>query len=149
MTATLKENCFLLKVIKKRHKKLSKLSSYLSQLESHLALIFATSPDIMMLLSNTGEIVKVNDAITNLFGVNKKYIEGKYLWQMSCFSTKQDLIKHKINKLVDLSASDTEINGLTTTCKAKNNTIISLKWKFVIVDKQKRYIVAIASQPTR
>lgn len=143
------ENCTLLKAIRKRHLKLTKLSSYLSQLESHLALIFATSPDIIMLLNNKGKIVKVNKAITDIFGPCSKQIEGKYLWQTKCFVSNKDLIKNQIQKLTKSSNSKIEINGIITTCKTKNNTVINLKWKFVIGDKQKKYIVAIASELTR
>ena len=149
MTAVLKENSNLLKVIKRRHKKLSNLSCYLTQLESHLSLIFATSPDIMMLLNNKGEILKVNDAITHIFGSCKNHIEGKYLWQISCFLQKQHLIKNEIIKLANPSNLQTQINKIKTTCKTKNSRSINLEWKFVIGDEQKKYIVAIASQPTR
>lgn len=143
------ENRVLLKAIKKRHKKLTKLSCYLSQLESHLALIFATSPDIMMLLNSNGKIVKVNQAIANIFGLGGKQLEGKYLWQTKCFESKTNLIKNQIKKLTESSNTNTQINGITTTCKTKNGVLINLKWKFVIGDEHKKYIVAIASELTR
>lgn len=143
------QNCTLLKAIKKRNKKLTRLSSYLTQLESHLALIFATSPDIMMLINSKGKIIKVNKAITDIFGPCNNQLEGKYLWQTKCFKPNEDLIKENIQKLTEPSNKETQINGIITTCKTKNNTSLNLKWKFVIGDKQKKYIVAIASELTR
>ncbi len=133
----------LLLNITNRQANLKELSSYLSELESQLALIFAASPDIIVLLDKGAKILKISDAAYSVLNYKKEELVGKCLWD---FIALDDLDKTKERFLtIQQQTDNVETNALVNRWISKNGTLIKLVWRFSLFDSQKNYTIGIAS----
>jgi PAS domain S-box-containing protein len=135
----------LLLNIKTRQNNLKELSAYLSELESQMSLIFAASPDIIVLLDKDAHIVKISDAVFPILGYKRSELIGKCLWD---FIAVYDLDKTK-NHINLLQQGDiTKINGnnpLINHWIAKSGKLVKLIWRLALYNEQNSQIVGIAS----
>lgn len=135
----------LLMNIKNRQTNLAKLSKYLYELESQMSLIFATSPDIIVLLDKNAKIIKVSDAVLPILGYCKEELIGRCLWN---FIVSTDLDKTKLfisnlqnGKLCNLSGNTPLINQWIS----KQGKLIKLIWRLSLYNDKESQIVGIAS----
>ena len=138
------ENERLLKGIKDRQHSLKELSSYLSELESQLSLIFAASPDIIVLLDKGAKILKISDAAFITLEYKKHELVGRCLWD---FIALDDLDKTK-ERFLALQQNDNEAvetKALVNRWISKSGKLVKLVWRFSLFDKEKNHTVGIAS----
>lgn len=142
----LSENEQLLKDIETRQQSLNRLSKYLSELESQLALIFAASPDIIVFLDPKAIVLKISDAITTILGFTRKDMLGKCLWDFFIDQEELKEAKHHFEKLQTekIMYPDSK-KALITKWKSKNGEPIQLIWRFAICDERENQIIGIAS----
>lgn len=141
------ENLKLLESIQKRQTSLSRLSNYLSELESQLALIFSASPDIIIVTNLTGEILKISDAATRILGHQKSEMVGNTIWEYiietDIESTKE--IHKQIHK--DLVCYFDGENAFVNKWKTKFNTEVRLLWRYSVCTNNQ--IIGVASDITQ
>jgi PAS domain S-box-containing protein len=139
------ETTILLNKIENRQKTLNRLSNYLSELESQLALIFATSPDIIVFLSKTGIILKISNAVQHILGYKKEEMLGQPLWNFisndSITNLKENFALLKVKKIMYPQDTQKSINCWIT----KNKKNIELVWRFAVCDEREEQIIGIAS----
>ena len=143
----LNQNEQLLQGIQIRQTNLTKLSKYLSELESQLALVFA-SPDIIVFLDKKANIIKTSDAVYPILGYTKKELEGKSLWEFIALSDLDQTREH----FEDLSSKNfsrlEQNNALVNRWISKNGTLVKLVWRFCLYDDREEQIIGIASDIT-
>lgn len=133
----------LLLNITNRQANLKELSSYLSELESQLALIFAASPDIIVLLDKTAKILKISEAAYSALEYKKEELVGKCLWD---FISLDDLDKTKETFLSLQQGTETiETKALINRWISKSGKLVKLVWRFSLFNSEKNYTVGIAS----
>lgn len=138
-----KETERLLLNITNRQASLKELSSYLSELESQLSLIFAASPDIIVLLDKGANILKISDAAYPILNYKKDELVGRCLWD---FIALDDLDKTKERFLsIEQRVKDSEPSALVNRWISKNGTLVKLVWRFSLFDCKKNYTIGIAS----
>lgn len=135
------ENEKLLNGIKTRQASLKQLSSYLSELESQLALIFAASPDIIVLLDKGAKIIKISDAAFPVLEYKRDELIGKCLWD---FIALDDLDRTK-ERFLNLHHEKEETTALVNRWISKSGKLVKLVWRFSFFDNTKNYTVGIAS----
>ena len=140
------ENEKLLNGIKTRQANLKQLSSYLSELESQLSLIFAASPDIIVLLDKKAKIIKISDAAFPVLEYKKEELVGKCLWD---FIALDDLDRTK-ERFLNLyqEEGEEETTALINRWISKSGKLVKLVWRFSFFDNRKNYAVGIASDVT-
>lgn len=143
---SLLENEQLLRDIETRQQSLNRLSRYLSELESQLALIFAASPDIIVFLDSNANILKVSDAVTTILGFTRKDMIGESLWSFFVDSNELKETKKYFNTLQKEKILYPEKRkSLTTKWKTKNGETVRLIWRFAICDDRENQTIGIAS----
>jgi PAS domain S-box-containing protein len=141
------QNEELLKGIEIRQASLNRLSNYLSELESQLALIFAASPDIIVFIDGEdGSIIKISEAATRILGYNKNEMIGKQLWD---FIDEEDLertqkLHNQIRK--DLVCYFDGENAFVNSWKTKFNSKARLLWRYSVCVKNQ--IIGVATDIT-
>lgn len=138
------ENEQLLLNITNRQANLKQLSAYLSELESQLALIFAASPDIIVLLDKTAKILKISDAAYTTLGYKRDELIGKSLWDFIALDD-LDKTKDRFLTLQQKNNNIIETNALVNRWISKSGNLIKLVWRFSLFDSEKNYTVGIAS----
>ena len=140
------ENKNLLKSIEERQGELTTLSRYLTELESQLSLIFASSPDIIMLLDNEDRILKISNAARHILGYDKEEMISKQIWD---FLVPEDVEitkeRQKQIKKETVAYFDGE-NTFVNNWKTKNNTIARLLWRFSVCVKNQ--LIGVATDIT-
>jgi PAS domain S-box-containing protein len=143
------QNEKLLEGIQTRQSKLNDLSSYLSELESQLALIFAASPDIIVFLDESETIVKISDAAFTILGYKRPEMIGKPIWD---FITPKDanearatFSQIKQNKIMYFDGQKSFINQWIS----KSGNLIKLVWRFSICDDREKHTIGVASDVTQ
>lgn len=136
---------YLLKHIQTRQVNLTKLSSYLLELESQLSLIFATSPDIIVLLDKDSNILKISDAVFSILEYKRQDLLGKSLWDFISVAdldkTKFHLKNLKNKRIQNLGGNTPLVNHWIS----KSGKLVKLIWRFSIYDERDSQIVGIAS----
>ena len=149
-TATLKcelstETESLLNNITTRQKNLKHLSSYLSELESQLSLIFAASPDIIVFIDSEQKIIKISDAARFILGYTKEELVGSSLWDFvaeeDIETTKQRLSALKDRKVLYFDTDTPFINHW----KSKTGSYVKLVWRFSICDDREHQTIGVAT----
>lgn len=139
------ENEQLLRGIEVRQQSLTRLSSYLSELESQLALIFAASPDIIVFLDNDSTILKISDAAFTLLGYKREEMVGKSLWDFLSIADIEHAKKHldevKQEKVVYFNTKRYLVNYWI----AKNGTLVKLAWRFSLYDEREHQTIGVAT----
>jgi PAS domain S-box-containing protein len=135
----------LLSGIKNRQVSLNKLSSYLSELESQMSLIFAASPDIIVLLDKHANILKISDAAFSILGYKRTEIVGKSLWEYLAVSdldkTKQYVLKLQQGEIESANGNTPLVNHWIS----KSGKYVKILWRLSLFDYQESQIVGIAS----
>jgi len=130
------ENEKLLETIHSRQGSLNNLSSYLIELESQLALIFAASPDIIVFLDKNADIIKISDAAFTILGYTRAELIGRSLWE---FISTEDLkdSKEKFNQIKTKSVSYfTGNNAFINNWISKEGQKVRLVWRFSLCDEK-------------
>ena len=136
------ENECLLKSIEVRQEELTTLSRYLTELESQLSLIFASSPDIIMFLDSDDRISKISNAAMRILGYTKEEMVGKQIWEflapedVEITKRRQEQIHEETIAYFD--GENTFVNNWIT----KNNTKVRLLWRFSLCIKNQLIGVA-------
>jgi PAS domain S-box-containing protein len=139
------ENEQLLKAIEVRQQSLNRLSMYLSELESQLALIFAASPDIIVFLDSNTKILKISDACYTLLGYKREEMIGKELWDFIS-ATDIDIAKTHLRNVKDSKIINFEVDRvLVNYWIAKNGTHIKLAWRFSLYDEREQQTIGVAT----
>jgi len=141
------ENEELLKGIELRQASLNRLSNYLSELESQLALIFAASPDIIVFVDGEdGSIIKISDAATRILGYTKTEMIGKQLWDF-VHEADLDRTQRQHNQIKkDLVCYFDGENSFVNCWKTKFNTTVRLLWRYSVCIKNQ--IIGVATDIT-
>lgn len=140
------QNLKLLAGIELRQESLGRLSNYLSELESQLALIFAASPDIIVFIGENGSILKISDAATRILGYSKEEMIGKQLWS---FVDDQDVNRtQKLHNQVkrDLVCYFDGENSFVNCWNTKFGTKARLLWRYSVCIKNQ--IIGVATDIT-
>jgi PAS domain S-box-containing protein len=147
MNSVLLENEKLLKDIENRQQSLNRLSKYLSELESQLALIFAASPDIIVFLDSKGFILKASDAITTILGYTRNDVIGQSIWSYFLDTSELEEARSYFNKLQNqkILYPDDRKKSLVTKWKAKSGQKVKLLWRFAVCDERENQTIGIAS----
>lgn len=139
----------LLKGIQDRQSKLNGLSSYLSELESQLALIFAASPDIIVFVDERERIVRISDAAFTILGYKKTEMVNKSVWDFispkDVVDTKRRFAEIQEKKLLYFDGNKSFINHWI----AKNGELIKLVWRFSLCDDREKHTIGVASDITQ
>ena len=142
------ENEKLLQGIQTRQDKLNNLSSYLSELESQLALIFAASPDIIVFLDKAENIVKISNAAFTVLGYEKEEMVNKSIWDFisptDVEGAKQQFVEVREKKLLYFDGHSAFINHWV----AKNGKTVKLMWRFSLCDDRENHTIGVASDVT-
>jgi len=139
------ENEKLLETIHSRQGSLNNLSSYLIELESQLALIFAASPDIIVFLDKNADIIKISDAAFTILGYTRAELIGRSLWE---FISTEDLkdSKEKFNQIKTKSVSYfTGNNAFINNWISKEGQKVRLVWRFSLCDEKEDKVIGVAS----
>ena len=140
------ENECLLKGIEVRQEELTTLSQYLTELESQLSLIFASSPDIIMLLDDEDRIIKISNAAKHILGYTKEEMVGKQIWDFlmpeDIEITKERQRQIKKETVAYFDGENTFVNSW----KTKNNTTARLLWRFSVCVKNQ--LIGVATDIT-
>jgi PAS domain S-box-containing protein len=139
------ENEKLLETIQTRQGSLNNLSSYLTELESQLALIFAASPDIIVFLNTNADIIKISDAAFTILGYSRSDLVGQSLWSFISHDTlaesKEKFEKIKTSKIPYFTGN----NAFISSWRAKDGHDIRLVWRFSLCNEGDERIIGVAS----
>lgn len=142
------ENEQLLRGIEVRQQSLNRLSTYLSELESQLALIFAASPDIIVFLDEEGKIIKISDAAYPILGYKREELLGKYLWDFIALTdlaqTQEHFKELQNSKIIYFD----ERKALVNHWISKSGKLIKLIWRFTLCDDREHQTIGVASDIT-
>lgn len=134
----------LLNNIQVRQKSLHKLSEYLSELESQLALIFASSPDIIVFLDNEARIIKISDAAFPILGYKRDDLIGKVLWDYIAPEDVEDTKSYFTKAQKDKFLYGHK-NSFVNHWLNKEGEYTKLVWRFSVCDERDQHIIGIAS----
>lgn len=134
--------------IEKRQDALVDLSSYLTQLESQLALIFAASPDIILFIHRDGRIIKSSQAVWKILGYNRDELVGKYIWEFihPDDRTKTESVRSKLIEDGLLYFDDKEY--FTNRWMKKDGSYAKLAWRFSFYDSHSDHTIGFATDVT-
>lgn len=147
-TQLILENEQLLKGIEERQHVLNDLSSYLSELESQLALVFAASPDIIVFLDNDANIIKISDAAFPILGYKREELLNKCLWDFIAFADLEKTQEYFQQLKEDKISYFDEHRGLINHWISKSGKYVKLIWRFSLCDEREQQIIGVASDIT-
>ena len=143
------ENEQLLQGIRVRQASLNRLSTYLSELESQLSLIFAASPDIIVFLDEKQRIVRISDAAFTVLGYTKEEMLERSVWDFIYFRdveiTKNRFLEIYNKKLIYFDGETPFINHWIS----KSGKLIKLIWRFSLCDEREKYTIGVATDITQ
>jgi PAS domain S-box-containing protein len=142
------ENEQLLLGIKTRQRDLTKMSRYLSELESQLAMIFAASPDIIVFLDEKTNIIKISDAAFTILGYKRQEMIGKSLWE---FISQEDVNVAKERFANMRKEGFSSFNGNKSFINywiTKDAKFVKLAWRFSLCDDRENSTIGVASDIT-
>ena len=145
---TLLKNEKLLSTIQTRQKNLHVLSKYLSELESQLALIFASSPDIIVFLDKDANIIKMSDAAFPILGYTRTELNKRCLWDFIAPEDLEETKKHFNNLRSKKVFSSEERNAFVNHWISKEGEHVKLVWRFSVCDEREQHTIGIASDIT-
>lgn len=145
---TLIKNEKLLSTIQTRQKNLHVLSKYLSELESQLALIFASSPDIIVFLDKQARIIKMSDAAFPILGYTRSELIGRCLWDFIIPEDLQQTKKHFESLNSKKVVSYRQKQALVNHWLSKDGEPVKLVWRFSVCDEREQHTIGIASDIT-
>lgn len=148
VTELILENEQLLRGIEVRQSNLNKLSTYLSELESQLALLFAASPDIIVFLDKEAKILRISEAAFTILGYKKEELVGRYIWDFISKTDIEQTRKH-FSSMHQSKIVSTDIeNSLINHWISKNGILVRLVWRFTVCDDRENQTIGIATDVT-
>lgn len=142
------ENEQLLQGIKVRQASLNRLSTYLSELESQLSLIFAASPDVIVFLDEGHRIVRISDAVSTVLGYTKEEMLDRPVWDFIYFRdievTRDRFLDVYNKKLIYFNGDTPFINHWIS----KSGKLVKLIWRFSLCDEREKYTIGVATDIT-
>jgi PAS domain S-box-containing protein len=148
-TTLTEETEHLLNTAKTRQNNLKQLSSYLSELESQLSLMFAASPDIIVFLDGEANILKISDAAFTILGYRRTELIGKSLWEFVAASD-IDKTKEYFDNACNQSICEPTApqQNLVNHWISKKGELVKLIWRFAFYDENEKQTIGIASNIT-
>lgn len=144
------ENTKLLQGIQLRQASLNRLSRYLSELESQLALIFAASPDIIIFLDEEANILKASDAAYTILGYSREDMLNKsvwdFIWEHDLEQTKLKFEQVRQQKVLYFNEAN---NSFINHWVSKSGILIKLVWRFSLCDDREKQIIGVATDITQ
>lgn len=149
-TELLVENEKLLTGIEARQTSLNRLSRYLSELESQLALIFAASPDIIVFLDQQANIIKISDAAHTILGYTKDEMLFQPVWNFIDERDVEDTkIKFDVIKTEKIVYFNDFNKAFINHWISKTGNKIKLIWRFSLCDDRENQIIGVATDITQ
>jgi|GEM_PF-4796835 len=139
---------FLLNRVENRQKELIELSSYLSELESQLSLVFAASPDMIIFIHKDGRIIKVSNAVQKILGYKQEEMINQYIWK---YIHPDDIEKTKQARSELLESRVLFFDHkeyFTNRWLKKNGNYAKLAWRFSLYDENEDHTIGIATDVT-
>jgi len=138
----------ILNCVKTREGEIKELSSYLSELESQLALIFAASPDLIVFIHKDGTIIKASQAVWKILGYKKDSLVGKSIFDLihPDDEEKTRTIRQKLMDERHLYFDHSEY--FSNRWKRLDGTYATLVWRFSIYDKNEDHTIGFATDVT-
>lgn len=144
-TIVMSETEQLFKDITSRQEELTKLSEYLTELESQLSLIFAASPDMILFMHMDGSIVKLSQAAARILGYDQYEIKNKSIWDLmhpEDHDKSREVTKKIVaEKLLYFDKDDYFVNRW----RKKDGTYAKLAWRFSMYDDNEDHIIGFAT----
>lgn len=138
----------IFKEIKEREGEIKKLSSYLCELESQLALIFAASPDLIVFIHKDGTIIKVSQAVWRILGYERDSLVGKSIFDLihpdDVSKTKDIRDKLMIDRHIYFDHSE----FFSNRWRKKDGTYATLVWRFSLYDENEDHTIGFATDVT-
>jgi PAS domain S-box-containing protein len=135
----------ILQRVEDRQVHLEELSRYLHELESHLALVFAFSPDLILLTDDNGKILRVNYSVEHILGYYPSDIIGKTVWDFihpdDIEKTKNIRESLKQNTFFTTNTRKTFANHW----RKKNGDWARLVWRFAYYDNNNNWMIKFAT----
>ena len=138
----------LLLNIENRQGELQKMTMYLTEMESQIALIFAASPDMIVFLHKDGKIVKISQAVKKVLGYEQEELKGRLIWE---FIHPDDVEKTKNIRtalLGDRTIYSDNKNFFINRWLKKDGTYAKLSWRFTIYDELSDHTIGFATDVT-
>jgi PAS domain S-box-containing protein len=143
------ENEEILKSIETRQNSLNSLSKYLSELESQLALVFASSPDIIVFLDQDSTILKISDAAFTILGYTRSDLVGRPIWDFidseDAIETRKKFLELREKKVMYFDGQKALVNHWIS----KSGNKVKLVWRFSLCDERENQTIGIASDITQ
>ena len=138
----------LLKSIEHRQEMLDKTTMYLVEMESQLALIFAASPNMILLIYKDGRITNVSQAVQKVLGYTKEELVGRFVWDLI---HPEDIEKTKDIQSIILGnkkAHFIENAHFVNRWLKKDGCYAKLSWKFTLYDHIEDNTIGFATDIT-
>jgi PAS domain S-box-containing protein len=138
----------ILKEVKVREGEIKKLSSYLSELESQLALIFAASPDLIVFIHKDGTIIKVSQAVWKILGYERDSLMGKSIFDLihpEDAEKTQEIRKKLIN---DRHIYFDHSEYFSNRWRRADGSYATLVWRFSLYDENADHTIGFATDVT-
>lgn len=139
-----KKREILMHQVLESQKELQKLSAYLSQLESQLSLVFAASPDMIVIIDPSGLIINVSYMACKILGYLPKEIKGHYVWE---YLHPEDVERTK--KLTEQVVKEKMLilgeKMFTNRWKKRDGSYAKLAWRFSIYEPNSGDIIGYAT----
>ena len=131
--------------IKANNEKLEDLSKYLTELESHLSLVFSAIPDMVIVVNSKGEILNVNNTAKRVLGYEPKEIKHHNIFE---YIHPDDMKKtdDALQKLLEDNSQRTLNDAfLINRWLNKKGEYSKLAWRYATYQKANDCIIGFAT----
>lgn len=135
----------ILSRVSNRQKQLENLSQYLHELEGHLSLIFAFSPDLIVLSNTEGKILRVNYAVREILGYKPTEIIGTSIWDYIHPDDVEKTKEIRIQLLQNRFFTGDKRSSFTNHWKKKDGGWARLVWRFSYYDSNNGWMIKFAT----
>ena len=134
--------------VKNREGEIKKLSSYLSELESQLALIFAASPDLIVFIHKDGTIIKVSQAVWRILGYERDSLVGKSIFDLIHPDDEEKTRAIRQKLMTDRHLYFDHSEYFSNRWRRHDGTYATLVWRFSIYDENADHTIGFATDVT-
>ena len=138
----------ILNGVKNREGEIKKLSSYLSELESQLALIFAASPDLIVFIHKDGTIIKVSQAVWRILGYERDSLVGKSIFDLIHPDDEEKTKSIRQKLMTDRHIYFDHNEYFSNRWRKHDGTYATLVWRFSIYDENEDHTIGFATDVT-
>lgn len=138
----------ILKRLESRQKSLQELSAYLTQLESQLSLLFAHSPDLIVLSKKNGEILKINNSSIKILGYHPSEMIGKNILNFVAEEDLEKTLEFRSSLVEDGKDFGFFVKNdlfFTNRWKKKDSSLARLVWRYAFYDNQHELFIKFAT----